>query len=79
MRTHADDRDASREFLREQLAAASYPLQDIEIVDEDDDEIEFVATLLGTGAIPDELDAIVERLKTNPAVQNASWSLRPTE
>jgi hypothetical protein len=35
--------------------------------------------LLGTGAVPDELDAIVERLKSNPAVQNASWSLRPTE
>jgi putative Mg2+ transporter-C (MgtC) family protein len=79
MRSNADDRDASREFLRKQLEAANYPLQDIDIVDESDDEIEFVATLLGTGAIPDELDAIVERLKTNPAVQHASWSLRPTE
>jgi len=79
MRTGAEDRDASRDFLREQLEAASYPLQDIEIVDEDDDEIEFVATLLGTGANPDELDAIVKRLKSNPTVQNASWSLRPTE
>jgi putative Mg2+ transporter-C (MgtC) family protein len=79
MRTGAEDRDASRDFLREQLEAASYPLQDIEIVDENDDEIEFVATLLGTGANPDELDAIVKRLKSNPTVQNASWSLRPTE
>ena len=79
MRTNADDRDVSREFLRDQLEAANYQLQDIEIVDENDDEIEFVATLLGTGAVPDELDAIVERLKSNPAVQNASWSLRPTE
>jgi putative Mg2+ transporter-C (MgtC) family protein len=79
MRTNADDRDASRELLRDQLEAANYQLQDIEIVDENDDEIEFVATLLGTGAVPDELDAIVERLKSNPAVQNASWSLRPTE
>jgi putative Mg2+ transporter-C (MgtC) family protein len=79
MRTNADDRDASREFLRDQLEAANYQLQDIEIVDENDDEIEFVATLLGTGAVPDELDAIVERLNRNPAVQNASWSLRPTE
>ena len=79
MRTNADDRDVSREFLRDQLEAANYQLQDIEIADENDDEIEFVATLLGTGAVPDELDAIVERLKNNPAVQNASWSLRPTE
>ena len=79
MRTGAEDRDASRDFLREQLETASYPLQDIEIVDEDDDEIEFVATLLGTGANPDELDAIVKRLKSNATVQNATWSLRPTE
>ncbi len=79
MRTSDEDRDASREFLREQLAAASYPLQDIEIVDEQEDEIEFVATLLGTGANPEELDEIVARLKSNPLVQNASWSMRPTE
>ena len=79
MRTNADDRDASRELLRDQLEAANYQLQDIETVDENDNEIEVVATLLGTGAVPDELDAIVERLKSNPAVQNASWSLRPTE
>ena len=72
--TGAEDRDASRDFLREQLEAASYPLQDIEIVDENDDEIEFVATL-GTGANPDGLDAIVKRLKSNPTVQNASWSI----
>src|SRR5579864_3927473 len=49
MRTGAEDRDASRDLLRDQLEAANYQLQDIEIVDENDDEIEFVATLLGTG------------------------------
>lgn len=79
LRTSDEHRDQGREFLRDQLEAASYPLQDIEIVDEKDDEIEFVATLLGTGADPDELDEIVERLKANPMVQHAGWSLRPTE
>jgi putative Mg2+ transporter-C (MgtC) family protein len=79
MRADAEHRDEAREFLREQLEAASYPLQDFDVADEKDDEIEFVATLLGTGANPDELDGIVERLKANPMVQNASWSMRPTE
>jgi putative Mg2+ transporter-C (MgtC) family protein len=79
MRADAGHGDEARDFLRAQLEAANYPLQDIEAVDEDDDEIEFVATLLGTGAVPDELDDIVTRLKANPIVRNASWSLRPTE
>jgi len=38
-----------------------------------------VATLLGTTGDPDELDAIVSRLKANPIVENASWSLQTTE
>jgi len=66
-------------LLREQLEAASYPLQDIEIIEREDDEIELVATLVGTGADPDELDQIVARLKNNSTVQNAGWSLRTTE
>ena len=31
------------------------------------------------GSEADELDAIVSRLKANPIVRNASWSLRTTE
>ena len=62
-RASAEHRDEARELLREQLEAASYPLQDIEVIEDEDDEIEFVATLLGTGADPDELDEIVKRLK----------------
>jgi len=77
--TDAEHRDECRELLREQLEAASYPLQDIEIIEREDNEIELVATLVGTGADPDELDQIVARLKNNSTVQNAGWSLRTTE
>ena len=77
--TDAEHRDECRELLREQLEAASYPLQDIEIIEREDDEIELVATLVGTGADPDELDQIVARLKNNSTVQSAGWSLRTTE
>jgi putative Mg2+ transporter-C (MgtC) family protein len=79
IRTGAEDRDEARQLLRERLEAANYPVQEIEALAEEDDQIELVATLVGTGAVPDELDAIVERLKANSMVQNASWSLRPIE
>src|SRR5271156_1186051 len=36
MRTNAEHRDEARDFLREQLDAASYPLQNIEAIEDDD-------------------------------------------
>ena len=77
--TSAEHIDAGRELLREQLEAANYPLQDIEVIEREQGRIELVATLLGTNAAPRELDEIVSRLDKNPLVQNASWSLRTTE
>ena len=79
LRTNTEHRDDARELLREQLEAANYPVKDIEAEDEKDDEVELVATLLGTTGDPDELDAIMARLKANPIVENAGWSLRTTE
>jgi putative Mg2+ transporter-C (MgtC) family protein len=79
LRTDPEHRDDARELLRDQLEAANYPAKDIETDDDREDEVELVATLLGTSADPDELDAIVRRLKTNPIVESASWNLRTTE
>ena len=79
LRTSTEHRDDARELLREQLEAANYPVKDIEAEDEKDDEVELVATLLGTTGDPDELDAIMARLKANPIVENAGWNLRTTE
>jgi putative Mg2+ transporter-C (MgtC) family protein len=44
-----------------------------------DDQVELVATLLGTAADPDELDAVMARLRVSPIVTNAGWNLRTTE
>jgi putative Mg2+ transporter-C (MgtC) family protein len=77
--TSADRLDESRELLRNQLEAANYPLQRIEGIEREKDGIELVATLLGTGANPRELDEIVSHLDRNPHVESASWSLRTTE
>jgi putative Mg2+ transporter-C (MgtC) family protein len=79
MTTSADHLDDSRELLREQLEAANYPLQGIEVIEREQGKIELVATLLGTAADPSELDDIVSRLDGNSLVENASWSLRTTE
>jgi putative Mg2+ transporter-C (MgtC) family protein len=77
--TSADRLDESRELLRNQLEAANYPLQRIEGIEREKDGIELVATLLGTGANPRELDEIVSHLDRDPHVESASWSLRTTE
>jgi len=71
--------DASRQLLREQLAAANYPVRGIEVIERENGGVELVATLLGTAANPRELDEIVLHLDRNPHVESASWTLRTTE
>jgi putative Mg2+ transporter-C (MgtC) family protein len=75
----ADYIDEARELLREQLEAANYQIQSIEILEREQGGSELVATLLGTTADPQELDAIVARLDQSPLVQGASWNLRTAE
>jgi putative Mg2+ transporter-C (MgtC) family protein len=77
--TTADHLDECRELLRERLESANYPLQGIEVIDREQSGTELVATLLGTAADPNELDAIVAGLDANQFVESASWSLRTTE
>ena len=70
--------DESRELLRVQLESANYPPQGIEVIDREQGGAELVATLIGTTAIPRELDEVVLRLGKYSGVDNASWSLRTT-
>jgi putative Mg2+ transporter-C (MgtC) family protein len=77
--TSADLLDDGRELLEGELEAANYRLQDVEVVERDQGDVELVATLAGTSADPQQLDAIVARLEANPLVQSAGWSLRSTE
>jgi putative Mg2+ transporter-C (MgtC) family protein len=77
--TSADLLDDGRELLEGELEAANYRLQDVEVVERDPGDVELVATLAGTSADPQQLDAIVARLEANPLVQSAGWSLRSTE
>ena len=77
--TRSNQVDDGRELLREVLQSASYPPQDIEVLEREGGDTELVATLLSTTADPRELDQIVMRLESNPLVENASWNLRTTE
>jgi putative Mg2+ transporter-C (MgtC) family protein len=75
----ADNLDDARELLRDVVEAAKYGVQDIEVVEREQGDAEVVATLLGTAADPQELDAIVARLDGNTLVESASWSSRTTD
>jgi uncharacterized membrane protein YhiD involved in acid resistance len=65
--TSGNHLDEGRELLREQLEAANYPLQGIEVIDRENDGVELVATLLGTAANPRELDEIVSQSRQESA------------
>jgi putative Mg2+ transporter-C (MgtC) family protein len=77
--TSAAHLDETRELLREALEAASYPVSSTDVIEREAGDVEMVATLLGTAADPDELDAIVASLERSPMVDSASWSIRTTE
>jgi putative Mg2+ transporter-C (MgtC) family protein len=74
--TASEHLDDVRELLRDELEAAHYPLQDIEVIEREQGDAELVAVLLSTTADPRELDAVVTRLEKNRHVENASWNLR---
>jgi putative Mg2+ transporter-C (MgtC) family protein len=77
--TSAEHLDDARELMRDRLDAAKYPAREIAAIERDGGAVELVATLLGTAADPDELDAVVAGLDSHPAVDSASWSVRTTD
>jgi putative Mg2+ transporter-C (MgtC) family protein len=71
--------DEGRELLETQLGEASYPFREIETEDRDDETVELTATLVGTEAVPQELDGVVARLNGAAVTRRAAWSLRTAE
>lgn len=74
----ADHGDDARELLQTQLEAANYPLREIEVI-KGEDAVELLATLVGTEADPNELDAVVAALERAPITRHANWILRTAE
>jgi putative Mg2+ transporter-C (MgtC) family protein len=75
----AQDLSRARELLTEQLEAQNYPVRDVEVTERGDDDVEIVATLVSTAIDPDEIDAVVARLKQADFISDATWSLRTSD
>ena len=75
----AEHAQEAREHLQTQLELASYPIRNINVIEREDGTAELVATLLGTTAVPHELDSVIASLTRSPVVQHSSWSLRPAD
>jgi putative Mg2+ transporter-C (MgtC) family protein len=77
--TDADSVASVRELLLEKLAAANYPVRDVDVVYRAGDTAEIVATLVSQSIEPEELDAVVASLASQPGVRHATWSVRALE
>ncbi len=67
-----------RERLYEELEKANYPLREIEILSEGEDEMELAAVLVPTTASPEELDVVVQALETWDEIVSCAWTVSTT-
>ncbi|TFW31841.1 MgtC/SapB family protein [Massilia horti] len=67
------------EKLEEELARSSYPARDIDIHPFGQADIEIEATLAANSVDGEELDALVQRISTVPAVHQVFWSPSTSE
>ncbi|GAB0115072.1 MgtC/SapB family protein [Acidisoma sp. C75] len=70
----ADAVGRTRKAVLGLLAAAQYPVSDIELIDRSEGRMEVVATLVTTKVEPKELDAVASKLEAMPGVMSAGWS-----
>jgi len=63
-----------RDLLDEVLARAHYPIREIEVLSENENQIELAADLVPTTADPIELDHVVVALERSPLVHSATWA-----
>lgn len=70
------DAPALRDLLVDHLELMRYPVADTEISERSEDLVEIRATLVSTGAVDADLDAIVAHLARTHAVQHATWEVQ---
>ena len=64
-----------RDLLSALLAAAHYPVRDIETLSEGDERVELAASLMPSTAKPADLDAVVTALERSARVRSATWTV----
>lgn len=67
-----------REELFAELEKANYPIREIEVLSEGEDQVELAAVLVPTTAEPDELDAVVAALEEREEIESCAWTVSAT-
>lgn len=67
-----------RDILYDALERANYPIREIEVLSEGEDQIELAAVLVPTTAKPDELDAVVASLDRRGDIESCAWTVSTT-
>jgi len=67
-----------REELFAELENANYPIREIEVLSEGEDQVELAAVLVPTTAEPHELDAVVTALEARDEVESCAWTVSTT-
>jgi putative Mg2+ transporter-C (MgtC) family protein len=69
------DVSAVRDLLDEALDRAAYPVQEVETLSDNEEQVELAAILVPTTADEGELDAVVAALEASPLILSATWSV----
>ncbi|KAA0571150.1 methyltransferase [Azospirillum palustre] len=67
-----------RDALASELEALDYPIRDIELLSESEEQVELAAVLVPTTANPGELDRAVLNLEKTPGIKSATWTVSTT-
>ncbi|WP_448192732.1 MgtC/SapB family protein [Azospirillum sp. sgz301742] len=73
-----EDVSGVRDALSDVLERADYPIREIDVVSETEEQVELAATLVPTTADPKELDDAVSALERSAGVRSATWTVSTT-
>jgi putative Mg2+ transporter-C (MgtC) family protein len=73
-----DDVSAVRDLLDAELDRAQFPVREMEVLSDNEEQVELAAILVPTSAEETELDAVVTALEISPLVKSATWSVETT-
>jgi putative Mg2+ transporter-C (MgtC) family protein len=69
---------AVRDLLDAELDRASYPVREVDLLSDNEEQVELAAVLVPTTASAVELDAVVAALERSPLVRSATWTVGTT-
>jgi putative Mg2+ transporter-C (MgtC) family protein len=73
-----DDVSDVRDLLDIELDRAQFPVREVEVLSDNEEQVELAAILVPTTAEETELDAVVTALEASPLVKSATWSVETT-